>query len=619
MPDEWGRVTGNDFMQLANTMGNIQAMGQRNTMFRQHQADRAKKQQLEDDANYNAGLYQPGAIQLDEGSRTAAMRGTPQAMAMGKQIALAGMEADKAIQGYAQDKDYQQKLSGLLAWRQQNPDMDWERVPLDLYGGIQGHRAYADIIDREAKTEQGKNTIMKNRMARMAVAYKQFDSTKRFINEAMKQGDTSKAVAGVKSLVKNLPFPYQVGSYDPESQTFEVEYLDSKTGKFQKSGTRTFDEMIQEINATGEKEFVEQMTIAFEATRQGNLEKRQNPLYAKSTNGTRFLVIPQKNVLDPAKVDIEVRNERTNEKVVFPSWEAMQDVGIRIENLEREKALKGLAIDDQKLKEARSKVHTAGLKYSKDSVDLHNKKTKMYRDDLAFVLTPFVKPGTDMSSLFDEDENMTQAAENALQSAMSFVKNNPDSSKLDEFDRMKLEKGKQAIRLYDMMSQSVSGNYDQGHIERKSSPNSPPVKGAKKAKDGEWYVQKGGKWAKVVKDKVETGPLKSSHEPSGASGGRSNLDQTNAYPQGNNVQPNNQAMVGSSGDIVNQTKKAISITGGEYDQRLGGIVFMPQNQAQLDNILMALDSEGVQFDAKMLQDGGLLIVVNDKQQSAMQG
>src|SRR6056297_1324871 len=109
MPDRWGRVTHKDWNAMTGMLNTISAMGQRTKRFNQEQKAMADQRQLLEDANYNASLYEPGAIQIDEGSpytsedeaRDAAMRGTPAAKAQGKQIAVAGMEADQAIKGYA--------------------------------------------------------------------------------------------------------------------------------------------------------------------------------------------------------------------------------------------------------------------------------------------------------------------------------------------------------------------------------------------------------------------------------------------------------------------------------------------------------------------------------------
>ena len=73
------------------------------------------------------------------------------------------------------------------------------------------------------------------------------------------------------------------------------------------------------------------------------------------------------------------------------------------------------------------------------------KITKQFKDDLAFVLTPFAKPGMDMTALFNGGE-LTEPAKNALESAISFYERNSNVPNLPPQDKMKLQKAEDAIR-----------------------------------------------------------------------------------------------------------------------------------------------------------------------------
>lgn len=137
------------------------------------------------------------------------------------------------------------------------------------------------------------------------------------------------------------------------------------------------------------------------------------------------------------------------------------------------------------------------------------KITKQFKDDLAFVLTPFAKPGMDMTALFNGGE-LTEPAKNALESAISFYERNSNVPNLPPQDKMKLQKAEDAIRLYNHMSQTVRNRYDLGVRNRydlgddgedaQAMDSQPPVAGARQAPDGNWYVpdpNRPGKYMRV--------------------------------------------------------------------------------------------------------------------------
>ncbi|MCP4116458.1 MAG: hypothetical protein GY737_13820 [Desulfobacteraceae bacterium] len=145
-------------------------------------------------------------------------------------------------------------------------------------------------------------------------------------------------------------------------------------------------------------------------------------------------------------------------------------------------------------------------------IDARIKVTKEYREDLAFVLTPFAKPGTDMTILLSGD-GLTEPAKNALEAARSFYEqNNGKEETLSPTDRMKFNKAKSAVDIYNHMSQTVINKYDMGGQAMGGGakalsgptnpvdPDKPPANGARKAPDGNWYIsdpKRPGKYIKV--------------------------------------------------------------------------------------------------------------------------
>ena len=61
---------------------------------------------------------------------------------------------------------------------------------------------------------------------------------------------------GVRKLVEDLPVPFQLGEYDPKTQSFDVKYLDTPSGKFQPTEKMSLQDAVTRINQVGEKEFV---------------------------------------------------------------------------------------------------------------------------------------------------------------------------------------------------------------------------------------------------------------------------------------------------------------------------------------------------------------------------
>lgn len=521
MPDQYGRPTINDWAGITQAFNGIQQNNQRNADRAEFKADQGQFRTA------LGGLSNTG--QMPEDTR-------PDIAIQAKQAYWSGLQADKNISDIKQKQASDAKLNGLLTWRQQNPDKQWDDAPLDLYSGADGMAAYATAIDKEAQTEQGKSSIMKSRLARADVALKQFQTAKQYINNAMATGETQQAVNALEKLTDDLPMPYRIKGFDEQSQVLDVEYLDSHTGQFQKSGKVSLKEALQQVYNTGDKEFVGGIAQHMEAVRQGNLEYRQNPIRGTGQNGREYLIIPQKKPQDPSKVDIEVRDAQTNEKIMFDSWEALNNAGIYKEDLGRDKAVadiekskagrtKELALagkaqfDQQKAAEeqwvqvdekgdpvmgqdGRPVYQTAtesqvtafmganpdvrfrkaeelesANKFMKGSADAGSAQTDRYSKDLSFVLKPFAKPGADLSAMFANGD-MSEPAKNALETAISFYeKNNGRESSLGKMDRMKFENAKKAIQLYNGMSQTVSNQYEQQTAMGGSKPtpaNSKP-------------------------------------------------------------------------------------------------------------------------------------------------
>ena len=504
--------------------------------------DQQFKQEQQYDKDVNANM----AMLSDAGSdnqQATAMVGTPKAQAEARQRYAADLQNQDAIADNARTKQvksaYKSIMSDLMK-NGQNFQQDRGNIPVDIY-----NEAMNKAVTNYTKTEQGKMLLSQTRKAAHDQNWETFSQYKNAIQSSISQGDNGAAINLIERMSVDTPMPYSL-KWNEQEGVFDQLYMHSGTGNWEKVGAVSIPQARAMIEKTTQRQFAINEFSAKEATRQWNndawLPAGQTGANGQSgrtqifnRDGLDFYVTPQKDPNRPNSVMYIVTGQ-DNSQQVFKSQAELMQAGFRFEDLARAKDQKALDIADQKFAKAKAETAGAGATSKKDALDYQNKLTKQYKDDLAFVLTPFVKPGTDMSALFGEDGNPTQAAENALQSAMTFVKNNPDPNQLDGLDRMKWDKGKQAIQLYNGMSQNIVSNYNKqrGSGQTKQNPNTPPVKGAKRAKDGEWYVQRGGRWAKVVKNEVDAGPLKSAHEPSGVSGGRSNIDRQKTAMQGQN-------------------------------------------------------------------------------------
>lgn len=493
-------------------------------------------EQYKDDVNSNMAMLSNAG---PDNQQATAMVGTPEAQAEARKRYASDLQVKDSIADNARTKQvesaYKSIMSDLMK-NGQNFQQNRGDFPVDIY-----NEAMNKAVTSYTKTEQGKMLLAQTRKAAHEQNWAVFSQYKNAIQSSIAEGNNDAAINLIERMSVDTPMPYSL-KWNAKEGAFDQLYMHSGSGNWERVGSVSIDQAKNMIDKTSKRQFAINEFSAKEATRQWNndawLPAGQTGSNGKdgrtqifNKDGQDFWITPQKDPNRPNSVMYIVTGQ-DNSQQVFKSQAELMKAGFRFEDLARVKNQMAIAISDQNLSKAKAETAGAGVKSKKDALDYRNKLTKQYKDDLSFVLTPFVKPGTDLSSLFSDDGNPTPAAENALQSAMTFVKNNPDPQQLDGLDRMKWAKGKQAIQLYNGMSQNIVSNYNQQRGESQTGgPNTPPIKGARKAKDGEWYVQKDGKWAKVVKNKVDTGDMKSAHTPSVAPGVRSNIDKTNAYPQ----------------------------------------------------------------------------------------
>jgi len=359
MPDQYGRITGNDWMNLANTVNQI--------------SGNIRKNQQEADVNTNLSLLRQSKGDYESFQPVGSQKSQVEA----GRLYATDLQNQQIIKGSRDTQEQEQILGKLITWGQENPNASIDKIPKAFYPGVNGQRALVSFTNMRMNTEEGKARTQAAINARVKEAYPIFAAQRDYVQKALVSGDFDTAVNILQDMSSQLPIPYKFGDFDKESQTFEVQYLDSETGEYQPSGRRSMRSVLNQINKTGEEQFARGLTLHAMAVDAGNREKRENPLHGKNARGDRFIIIPKKQTTNPNQVVYEVRDEKTNEEVNFPSLKAMNDFGIYTENLDREQDLQKIATSKAAMRsyDRSNRGGAGGMKWSSRT---------MYKDDKEF-------------------------------------------------------------------------------------------------------------------------------------------------------------------------------------------------------------------------------------------
>ena len=460
---------------LASVTGgldDISKMQDRSQLFAEHTEDRAKKKQNEADVNTNMGMM---SSPLQAHQQPTAMVGSPTSQVEARRRTAVDTQAKDSIRASKDNEEYKAKANSIIQHRLANKDESWEDMPVGLYSGRNGNRAYADLIQQEAQTVENRTRIMEGRAAKARESFIKYNQARGYINAALKAEDFQKAVNGIQQMTKDLPLPYQLGDFDPKSKTFSVQYLDSNSGKFQETYRIGFQEVMAQINQTGEKQFVTQMANNFEVIQKANVKKRQNPMYGKRADGQRFLVIPQKDVLNPNQVQIEVRDEKTNEKQMFGSWAELQEAGINVENLGREKAMGDQALNTQKIATSKASMEN----HNRANQDGGTKQLDVYKKQFNAYLAPFSSDGNSSGLTEGPDGKVTldSAGKNAFKASQKFLyEHQEDYKSLTGQDKLNFAAAQKADKLYRYM---LNGFKQQEQPAGDPAPENPAPENSK--------------------------------------------------------------------------------------------------------------------------------------------
>ena len=517
MPDRWGRVGYEDFMGMANAFGRINSIKRENELYKQGQNDRKKAVALESDANYNASLYEPGAVAIDESSPytseaeaiEAAMRGTPTAKAMGREIAAKDMAARDSIKNSVDDRKAKELASGFLKQWEQGGFRFPERGDSDplVFNTALSHASKA-----YTQGQKGWSELMQVRRQAHAENYQVFQNYQNAILKAYDSADMDSVVRLVEDLSVESPMPYKY-SFNQDTGKFDEFYRHSGSDAWEKNGEASMQEVLATIKNTGHEQYALMEFNMKEATRQWNedawlpvgIGNGKTQTFKK--DGKTYYITPQKLPNRPNKVNYHVVDEK-NQMQDFDSMKDLAAAGFRYEDLKRQKALKDIDYTDQQIETSKAAQGSHERANQNKGLDQTKKRLDTYNKQLDAFLKPF-NTGGGISFEQGPDGSLTlnESGKNAFDEAQKFLyAHQKDWKGLTGNDRLKFESAVRADQLYrNMLNGFPEKSSRQVAIEPDTpaeQPEQPPVPGAIKAADGNWYVKQGSGWAIVKYDEL---------------------------------------------------------------------------------------------------------------------
>ncbi len=330
-------MTGDDWLELAGLAQNFNMIRQRDRELAARRAEiqyreeeRRRKAEYERDVQHNADVYL-------NGGGTSALRGTPQARRGGREIFLKNQQMDFDLQKLNTEKEYREAMRKMLTWKKDNPQGTFDDMPGNLYMGIGGHKARADLADQVARTQGNALLIAQRRRELLEkVLYPKFVNGKKYIEEQLLAGDKQKAIKATEQLSRDMRLPRRL-TYNSETNKFDVEYKRSLADGYSKVGEITPEEALLALDNIAEPQFMEFYGANYEAIRQKNLHYQKNPFEGKDHHGNTYIVYPQKETLNPDNMKVLVYDKKTNEGRMFDSWADLNRAGIHVKDLKRKK------------------------------------------------------------------------------------------------------------------------------------------------------------------------------------------------------------------------------------------------------------------------------------------
>lgn len=567
------------------------------TMMREDEAYKEKKV-FSDDVNSNMAMLSSGEGDASE----MALSGTAKSQAEARRIHAMDLQSRKAIHDDTRNKKVESAYGLILADimdKGQSFQQDRGNIPVDIY-----NEAMNKAVTDYSKTEQGKIQLSKTRKAAHDQNWSTFSKYKDAIQSSMNQGDKAATINLIERMSLDTPMPYSL-KWDSNKGAFNRRYMHSGSGQWEDTGDVSVEQAAKMINETSQKKYAMNEYVFKQATsnwnndawlpageKGANGQEGKTQIYKK--DGRAFYITPQKDPNRPNSVLYFVTDENNNQQQ-FSSKGDLMKAGFRFEDLKREKGIQDLEKGEKEMDLVDAKIRGQNALNQKRQAGASGAKEQARYKEIITEGAKYFDAGD--QPLFDENGDETQAAENTRMRALEYYETNKDiADTLTGTEYRKFHVAKAIAGATDQMFQ-VPGK------------EGPPVEGARKAKDGNWYVQNDQGGYSVVNQKDG---LKSSHKQGvqSAMGAQSHGPNTLGTPG-----PQTQIPIqGMTGDPMG---KIASITGGDVNMAQGGVTFKPRNKQHLDKVFSELDDSGIQFDAKMLKDGSVLVSTIEQLGSAM--
>ena len=364
MPDKYGRMTFEDGMGLAMNAMTMDANKKKGELYDAQLEEANRVKQDREQVGQGISALKGGASEKPEG--------------VSEQNWLEAQKGHSEGADLKFKTDVRSKANEFIPVLQANGYNFDALKPTDSAGIA----AVADLAKTFSETEQGKNVLAQNRGELLTRKYGEFQAGKQQVDRLLKEGNTEAAIAGIEQLTKSSPMPYHLDDYDAKTQTFSVKYLESK-GTPQETQRIGLKDVMQTLNATGEKQFFQQGAMHAAAIRKSNMEYRMDPakhLRAKTKQGQAVTVVPQKNINDLTDIDYLVYPENGGDPYTIRSMAALKKAGIEFEDLDREKALASIASTKQSTATSRANEGLYHAKAANVGAEKTEKITKQARD-----------------------------------------------------------------------------------------------------------------------------------------------------------------------------------------------------------------------------------------------
>ena len=249
---------------------------------------------------------------------------------------------EMTLQGLGAQRDEEEQKKRIQEWLpklQQTVGNDVSKLEsMPFTGGVEEYMARRKYLADMASTAEGQKKIMENRLPVINQHYQDFRRGMQELDTMQARGDRNGMVSGMRALTQSLPLPYRLGAYDANTDAFVVEHLDASKGEWTQGDKVGREQALQELRGTGAEKFFVAANTHMETVRRQNAAATE--FYAKGKDGQNVRVIPQINVHRPDQVDHLVIDGNGREQI-FRSRAELLKAGYTVEDLDREKALKG--------------------------------------------------------------------------------------------------------------------------------------------------------------------------------------------------------------------------------------------------------------------------------------